>query len=102
MKLTLALAFIGIVLLAGFVVSHETTHQEIFKYHGIESEIKYFSGLPSYIATTTAERPCPNRECDLAQNMVDAIGYQLVPLYGIILIGFIFVVLAIEERREEE
>ncbi len=86
------LGFLIIVVMIFFTASwiqtyvHESAHKQIFKYHGADSRIEFNLFDTSY---TVQESPCKIHcaEMALAQDLVEAIGYQLNGLWtGIFLI----------------
>lgn len=68
---------------------HETTHQTIYSYHGIDSEIKLFR-YPNAVTipNSTQEKELCDDVCKLSQNQVDIVGYPLVILTELLILFF--------------
>ncbi len=79
-----------------FIHQHESVHQTIFNSYGIKSEIKHFEKFG--VSLTIPEKACPTEECNLAHNINEAIGYQLIPLFTLIGFGFGFIIVVLEEH----
>ena len=95
--LTIVFFIAGLVLMSyGAIGVHEEAHKNIYGYYGIESNIHYNSyGIPYEVQ---AEKPCPiSTNCRLSQDLVDIVGYQLVPIYMILFLAFAFIILILEE-----
>lgn len=93
LTLFLTLLF-GLVLLIGFyglLHMHEEVHVRIYRSYGIESRIEYFSHFPDFV--TIAEEPCPNKECILANNINDVVGYHSFAFYFMIGFGFLCLII---------
>jgi len=93
MVLFFIIVFIGGFVLLGFI--HEQVHVEIYKSHGIDSHIEYINYLPDLVTVPEKGSSC-NDACQLAHNINESIGYQLMPFY--ILIGMGFLVLIILKK----
>jgi len=80
--------------LIGFGYMHEQVHVAIFEDYGISSHVEYW-GHGSDWATVTDE-PIPvgkcNETCMLSHNINEAIGYQLMPFFVLVGIGFLMVI----------
>ena len=100
MKFIIFLAFIGFIGFCGvFVWQHEKVHQVIYEDYGIKSRIDLFNW--DFVAYTEAENECPNNDCRLAQEMTESIGYQLSPMYGILILGLLILFMLLEEQISE-
>jgi hypothetical protein len=65
-----------------FTYDHESVHQAIYDYYGINSTIYFalFDLSTGALAYTIPDEPCPNDSCDLAQNVTEAVGYHAANL----------------------
>lgn len=94
----LALLFVTILFLiaTGLVGTyyHELAHQQIYAFYGVNSVI----GVHWWGMDTTPSGLCTG-DCTLAQSIVEAIGYNLVPVIFAI---FLFVVMMIVNSYEDE
>lgn len=82
MKAILILLFVAIIvgaLINGYY--HEQVHVAIYRDYNISSNVKYFD---KFSMTTTADRPCPNGSCELAHEINEVIGYNLMGFYFLI------------------
>jgi hypothetical protein len=101
----------------GGVYMHELTHQTIYEYHGINSTIKLFNfdseeHFWDALTIVDANQPACSENCRLAQDIVEAIGYQLMYIWMIIFAGLAIIISLIsfyydieslkEERQKEE
>jgi len=74
-------------LLALFVLVHEFTHVSIAKDYGCSTSISFNSEWDSFVATY---QECPNLSSEklddlrMTQSIVEAVGYQLFPVYIIL------------------
>lgn len=91
MKYILMFGILGILLFIFGGYQHESVHQQIFNHYGIKSNITI--DFPDLI--TTPEKGCKEESCILANNINDAISYNLDMFYllfftfGIIIISLI-------------
>jgi len=96
--------FIVVVMLTGGVMVHEYTHKYFFDRAGCESDLQFFTeghentgpAVAAVNATCTATEKELNR-LDQKQAMVEAVGYQVMPLY--LFVGFL-VALQVTGRDE--
>jgi hypothetical protein len=105
MKIVLVIIFfVGAILsflLFGYL--HEQVHVQIYRGYGIESKI----GIDFPDLVTTAEKPCPSEECELAHNLNEVVSYPLqaiflfMILFGIITITFCYIFLHYLESIKE-
>lgn len=72
-------------------IMHEQVHVQIYKHHGVESHIEWFSHFPH--VATVADSPCPTPECILAHNINEVVGYTLEGFFIMVYFGFIFVLI---------
>lgn len=99
----LPVGFIGIIIggvvatLVGIYI-HEFTHQYIYAQYGCQSSIRLLPGFESSFASTKPNTRCwrslpteSQQELYSLQMMAETIGYQIVPLYGILgaILGFV-------------
>lgn len=97
MKLFLIFGIMGIL---GFLINgvmHEQVHVAIFKSYGIESKVDYFD-FPDFV--THPEEPCPSEECNLANNINEAIAYNLSGFYLLFFVAFLFIIGLLEDNRK--
>jgi len=79
---------------------HEQTHIEIFRSYGVESHTEYFSNFPDFV--TISDKPCPSVQCVQDHNNVEAIGYQLLPLFLMIAFGLFFIIILLELKMQQD
>jgi hypothetical protein len=95
MWLLFAITCLG--LMYSMALSHEKVHQVIYADYGIESHIEWFSEFPD-IATVTEpiyEEQCPT-DCKLANEMNEAVGYHLIPIFFLLIIAFFIIIVILE------
>lgn len=73
------------------VYLHELTHQYVFARYGCGSTIQLFPLHRGAVATTSPAPDClgsltaaQRRDLHLIHQMVESVGYQVIPLYGLI------------------
>lgn len=91
--------FIGVSLGLMFIMAyfHESVHQIIYADYGIESHIEWFSHFPDVVTVTEPinSTQCPV-SCDFAHEMNEAIGYQLIPIFFLLIFGLFIIIMLIE------
>lgn len=87
------LLIIGIFLLG---IMHEKVYQAIYEDYGIKSKI----GMDFPNMITIAEKSCEDKNCELAHEINEVIGYHALPFYLIIGLGLSFIIVLIEEKNE--
>ena len=96
MKWTLLFGIIGVVGLILIGYMHEQNHVNIMEDYGIESKVYYFKYFPDFV--TEYEKPCPNDVCKLANEMIDNLGYHLLPFYLLFFMAIEIGLLIIEDK----
>lgn len=92
--------FFVVIFIIGFITliyMHETAHQEIYRYYGVDAEIDMLRGFD---AVTEADEPCPTNQCDLAHNINEIVGYHLEVFYLVFGVGFM-VIIEIKESENQ-
>lgn len=78
------------VVLTGHIIIHEITHQQIYCYYGVESEINL---IPPYVyplnASDANEKCVP--ECELAHSTNEIVGYSLGIIIVFIWISMLYI-----------
>lgn len=64
---------------------HEQVHVAIYEGYGIDSEVSYIKDFPDFV--TRPEKRCPTEECELANNINEAISYVLMPVFVFFIIA---------------
>lgn len=95
MKLSTIFALIGFFLIGTFIFVHEKVHQEIFKSDGIKSRIGFKGTI-----VTISEEACKTSECELAHNINEIVGYQLMPIFLLLWLGLFIIIEILEEKYE--
>lgn len=96
---TLFTGIIVVLFAISSIYQHEQVHVQIYKSYGIDSEVDYSSDF--WTAYTIPEASCPNHFCTLANNITEAVGYQLQPLYIILGLGLLFIVTILEGNSKK-
>lgn len=96
MKYTVLIFIVGMLSYFFMGVLHEQVHVEIYKGYGIDTEVKYFSEFPDMV--TIAEERCPTEECELANNINEAITYPLTAVFAFIIVFAVMVINILEEK----
>ena len=94
-----ALILFGICAVLFFFIGtylHEQVHKQIFADYGLDSKVYYFEYFPD--VATVPNGTCPNTDCLLANEMVDAIGYQTQQFYLLFLIAFLMIIGLLEKN----
>ena len=99
MKVTLFVMFFGILCMFLIGVFHEQVHVEIYKGYGIESKVKYFADFPDM--TTYPESSCPTEECELANNINEAITYPLIVVFSFMVYFATMITMLLETKLNQ-
>lgn len=95
-----AMVFVGLLVMGSFVYIHEATHVAVAHQYGCEAEIEQLfptempdSPMDAFAYVSTSDCPDDNEAMhEIAQNQVEAVGYQLMPLYMFVaLLGMVIV-----------
>jgi len=75
--------FVLFLLMFMFIFTHERTHGTIYEYHDCKP---YYT-----LMTTSTDEECNiTKELRHSQDMVDVIGYQLFPIYMLLVLFMVF------------
>jgi hypothetical protein len=89
-----------------FTWMHEKVHQSIYESYGAESKIELFSLEHPFeavtIATLNNRSQCPTDTCEMQQNMVENVGYQIQPLLVLFGFGFFVVIYFLERMVQQQ
>lgn len=81
MKFTVMASIIFIIGFIAFAYMHEHAHVEIFRSYGVTSHVEYFSHFPDAVTIADGNRSRCTANCDLAHDINEVVGYQLMPFY---------------------
>lgn len=87
------------------VWSHEKVHQDIYQSYGISSKIDWWGELPYYIVTRTEPinfTQCPADTCEMQQNMVENVGYQMQPVLILLGMGMLILIFISEQMLSQQ
>lgn len=77
---------------------HELNHQRIYESHGIPSTIHV--GFPDWYVTPDVSTPGCDSNCNLEQTINDSVGYNMIPIIMIIVLGIFCLITVLEEKNE--
>ena len=97
MRVSIVFAIAGILMFLFLGYFHEQVHVAIFRSYGIESRVEYIKNFPDF--TTYPKKECPTEECLLANNINEVVGYQAMPFFILLMIGFFIIIMILEENE---
>jgi len=87
---------IFILIFVGFIATHEKVHQIIFADYGINSRV-LINGTDML---THPDKPCPTDTCNLAHEINESIGYQVLPMLILVGVGLFIIILMLEQIKD--
>lgn len=90
MKTIILFMIVGVLALFLNGYLHEQVHVSVFESYGIKSQVYYLKYFPDFV--TKSEEPCPNDSCILANSVNEAVGYNTLPIFLLLLLGLLIII----------
>lgn len=97
MKQIIIFAIFGITLflIGGYL--HEQVHVAIFNQYNISSQVYYLKYFPDIV--TISDKPCPDSNCILANSINEAVSYNIMLIFTLLLIGLVFILCMLDYQN---
>jgi hypothetical protein len=84
-------------------IAHEQVHIQIYKMHGIESHIELFKYFPNIVTVPDREITTDdcNDVCQLSHSINEVVGYSLIWIAVIIIIGMLYIMIYLQKILDE-
>lgn len=97
-RMSILFVIIGLLLVCLFTYMHESVHKQIYRHYGIDSHITI--DFPDAVTIPEGNYSNCDDYCQLSHNINESIGYHLLPIISLLLLGLTAIISLLELQLE--